>query len=301
LNHPHDPRASHPAAEPSPPPRPEAFPAAPPAGQSGAIQLVVTDLDGTLSDPTESIHPRSVAAVRAVVASGIPVLVATGRRPRTASWVLDPAGLAGPAIVLDGAIGRDLRDGRTFHQVAFTPAAARRVLGVFTAASLEPCLFVDHPTAELVIGPNPATHPGHLARNRAWAVTADLARVVETDPVLTFTVVGGDAARLAEIAVAVGDAGSASVTPDLVYGGSTLQVRPSGISKWSGVVAFCRERDLDPGRVLAVGDGANDVELLEAAQVACAVAGGHASALALADHVIGPPSAGGWVALLDLI
>jgi hydroxymethylpyrimidine pyrophosphatase-like HAD family hydrolase len=36
--------------------------------RNGAIQLVVTDLDGTLSDPAESIHPRSVAAVRAVVA-----------------------------------------------------------------------------------------------------------------------------------------------------------------------------------------------------------------------------------------
>jgi hydroxymethylpyrimidine pyrophosphatase-like HAD family hydrolase len=269
--------------------------------RNGAIELVVTDLDGTLSDPAESIHPRSAAAVRAVVARGIPVLVATGRRPRTASWVLEPAGLAGPAIVLDGAIGRDLRDGHTFHQVAFTPEAARRVLDVFTAAGLEPCLFVDHPTAELVVGPSPATHAGHLARNRAWAVTADLAQVVETDPVLTFTVVGGEAARLAEVAVALDGPGSASVTPDLVYGGSTLQVRPSGISKWSGVVAFCREHELDPGRVLAVGDGANDVELLEAARVACAVAGGHASALALADHVIDPPSAGGWAALLDLI
>ena len=185
--------------------------------------------------------------------------------------------------------------------VAFTAEAARQVLAVFAAAGMEPCLFVDHPTAELVIGPSPSTHAGHLARNRAWAVTADLARVVETDPVLTFTVVGGDAARLTEIAVAVGQAGRASVTPDLVYGGSTLQVRPSGISKWSGVVAFCREHGLDPGRVLAVGDGANDVELLEAAKVACAVAGGHASALALADHLIDPPSAGGWAALLDLI
>jgi hydroxymethylpyrimidine pyrophosphatase-like HAD family hydrolase len=269
--------------------------------RSGAIELVVTDLDGTLSDPAERIHPRSVAAVRAFVAAGIPVLVATGRRPRSASWVLDPAGLAGPAIVLDGAIGRDLRNGHTFHQVAFTPEAARQVLAAFTAASLEPCLFVDHPTAELVVGSRPSTHAGHLARNQAWAARADLARVVETQPVLTFTVVGGDAAALAEVAAAVGQAGSASVTPDLLYGGSTLQVRPCGISKWSGVVAFCREHGLDAGRVLAVGDGTNDLELLEAAKVACAVAGGHAAALALADHVIDPPSIGGWAALLDLV
>jgi hydroxymethylpyrimidine pyrophosphatase-like HAD family hydrolase len=269
--------------------------------RNGAIELVVTDLDGTLSDPAENIHPRAAAAFRAMVAGGVPVVVATGRRPRSTRWVLDPAGLAGPAIMLDGAVGRDLRDGRTFHRAAFTPEAARRVLGTFLAASLEPCLFVEHPTAELLVGSRPATHPGHLARNRAWTAEADLARVVETEPVLTFTVVGGDAATLLEVAMAVGAAGSVSVTPDLVYGGSTLQVRPGGISKWSGVVAFCRDRGLDPERVLAVGDGANDVELLAAAKVACVVDGGHSSALALADHVIGQPAAGGWAALLDLL
>ena len=269
--------------------------------RNGAIELVVTDLDGTLSDPAEKIHPRTAAAVRTIVAAGVPVVVATGRRPRSASWVLDPAGLAGPAIMLDGAVGRDLRNGHTFHRAAFTPDAARLVLRAFLAAGLEPCLFVEHPNAELLVGPRPATHPGHLARNRAWTAEADLARVVETDPVLTFTVVGGDAAALVEIATAVGAAGSASVTPDLVYGGSTLQVRPCGISKWSGVIAFCRERGLDADRVLAVGDGANDVELLESAKVACAVDGGHPSALAHADHVIAQPSAAGWAALLDLI
>jgi hypothetical protein len=269
--------------------------------RNGAIELVVTDLDGTLSDPAEHIHPRSAAAVQAITAAGIPVVVATGRRPRSAGWVLEPAGLAGPAIVLDGVVGRDLRTGHTFHQAAFTADAAQRVLRAFLDAGLEPCLFVEHPTAELLVGRRPATHPGHLARNRAWTAEADLARVVRTEPVLTFTVVGGDAAALAEVAAAVGAAGSASVTPDLLYGGSTLQVRPCGISKWSGVVAFCRDYGRDPDRVLAVGDGANDVELLAAAKVACAVGGGDPSALALADHVIGPPSSGGWAALLDLL
>ncbi len=268
---------------------------------ASAVELVVTDLDWTLSDATERVHPRAVAAVHALRAAGIPLLVATGRRPRSAVWVLGPAGLPGPAIVLDGALGLDLRDGRTFHRAGFPPEAARRVLAAFTGTGLEPCLFVDRPDAELLVGPHPSTHPGHLARNRAWTATADLARAVETEPILTFAVVGGPAPLLDEAADAVGAAGSTSVTQDLLYGGFTLQVRPPGVSKWSGVVAFCDEHGLDPGRVLAVGDGANDLELLEAAKVACAVAGGHPSALARADHVIGPPGAGGWAAVLDLL
>ena len=99
----------------------------------------------------------------------------------------------------------------------------------------------------------------------------------------------------------VGAAGSASIVHDLIYGGCTLQVRPPGISKWSGVLAFCAERGIDPGRVLAVGDGANDLELLEAAAVACVVDTATPAVLARAHHVLGPPSDGGWAGVLDLI
>jgi hydroxymethylpyrimidine pyrophosphatase-like HAD family hydrolase len=273
----------------------------PDARRNGAVQLVVTDLDGTLSDARERIHPASVRAVRDLEAGGIPVLVATGRRLRMAWAVLEAGGLAGPAVVLDGALGLDLRDGRVFHQVAFPPAAAARVLGVFGATGLSPCVYVDRPGVDLVVGDHPSTNPGHLARAQPWVAVDDLARVVAGEPVYTFAVVGRPAALLEPVLRAVGVAGSASIVPDLIYGGSTLQVRPPDISKWSGVLAYCAEQGIDPARVLAVGDGANDLELLDGAAVACAVATATPDVLARADHVIGPPSSGGWAAVLDLV
>ncbi len=267
------------------------------------VELVVTDLDGTLSDPAERVHPRTTAAVRCLWAAGVPVLVATGRRPSAAAMVLEAAGLAGPAVLLDGSVGRDLRDGRGFHRVTFDAEAAAGVLSTFTAAGLEPCVYVDRAGVDLVVGDRPSTHPRHLARAAAWAVRDDLARVVAGEPVLSFAIAGGDADRLGPVATALAaaGAGSASVTADLVYGGSTLQVRPFGVSKWSGVLSFCADQGLDHDRVLAVGDGANDVELLAAARISCAVTGGAPAALACADHLIGPPSSGGWAAILDLL
>jgi hydroxymethylpyrimidine pyrophosphatase-like HAD family hydrolase len=271
------------------------------ARRNGAVQLVVTDLDGTLSDADERIHPASVRAVRELEAGGIPVLVATGRRLRMACAVLEAGGLAGPAVVLDGALGVDLRDGRVFHQVAFPTQAAVQVLEAFAATGLSPCVYVDRPEVDMVVGEHPSTHPRHLARALPWVVRDDLTRVVAAEPVYAFAVVGRPSPVLEPARAAVGPAGSASVVHDLVYGGCTLQVRPHGISKWSGVLAYCAERDIDPRRVLAVGDGANDVELLQGAAVACAVATAAPAALALADHVIDPPTAGGWAAVLDLV
>jgi hypothetical protein len=276
------------------------MPAPDPRG-NGAVQLVVTDLDGTLSDAGERVHPASVRAVRALEAAGIPVLVATGRRLRMACAVLESAGLTGPAVVLDGALGLDLRDGRVFHQVAFPPGAARQVLEAFAAAGLSPCVYTNREGVDLVVGDHPSTHPGHLARAMPWVATDDLARVVAEEPVYTFAVVGRPAAWLQSVLDLVGPAGSASVVHDLIYGGHTLQVRPPEVSKWSGVLAFCAEQGLDPGRILAVGDGANDLELLEGAAVACAVATASPAVLARADHVIGPPDRGGWAAVLDMV
>jgi len=268
---------------------------------NGAVQLVVTDLDGTLSDAAERIHPASVRAIRDLEAAGIPVLVATGRRLRMACAVLDAGGLTGPAVVLDGALGLDLRDGRVFHQVAFPPAAARQVLDAFAAAGLSPCVYVDRPGVDLVVGEHPSTHPDHLDRARPLVEVADLARVVATEPVYAFAIVGRSPALLEPVLAAVGPAGSASIVADLVYGGATVQVRPPGVSKWSGVLAFCAEQGIDPGRILAVGDGANDLELLDGAAVACVVATAPAAVLARADHLIGPPASGGWAAVLDLV
>jgi hypothetical protein len=268
---------------------------------NGAVQLVVTDLDGTLSDAAERIHPASARAIRDLEARGIPVLVATGRRLRMAWAVLESGGLAGPAVVLDGAIGLDLRDGRVFHQVAFPAPAASRVLEVFDAAGLSPCVYVDRQGVDLVVGQHPSTHPDHLARARPWVAADDLARVVGAEPVYAFAVVGRPVSLLEPVLATIGPAGSASIVHDLIYGGSTIQVRPPGISKWSGVLAYCADQGIDPGRILAVGDGANDLELLDGAAVACAVATATPAVLARADHIVGPPASGGWADVLNLV
>lgn len=262
------------------------------------IELVVTDLDGTLWGPDERIHERTLGALAALEARGLPLLVATGRRLRSAADALSRSGLTLPMVVLDGALGRV--DGRSFHEVVFTPAAAQQVLAAFTGHGIEPCVYVSLPEVDVFVGRSPSTSPGHLQRIGRWLGRDDLDRVVAQERVFSFGVAAGDGTALTAVLNDLAGIASGSVTRDLLYGRATLMVRPHGVSKWEGVLAWCADQGLDPDRVLAVGDGENDLELLSAAAVACAVSDGSDAALALADHVIAPPGEGGWSQILDL-
>jgi len=268
---------------------------------TSAVTLVVTDLDGTLWDADERIHDRTLVALHELERRGTPLLVATGRRPRNAAAALARDGLRPPAVALDGAVGHYLDSYESFHRAPFPREAAVAVLTAFEDAGLSPCLYVDRPDADVVVGHRPATRPEHLDHIGRWLARDDVRTVVMEEDVLAVGIVGQPASRLQPVADAIAEHAAAAVTRDLYFGDATLIARPKGISKWEGVVAYCERHDIDPGGVLALGDGENDLELLAAASVACVVSDGCEAALALADHVIEPASAGGWCAVLDLV
>ena len=85
------------------------------------------------------------------------------------------------------------------------------------------------------------------------------------------------------------------------FGGHGVTVGPNGLSKWNGVLAYCELAGIDPNRVLAIGDGANDRELLTNATVALVPEDAHEDALKAAHHVVPSPAVGGWAAILDYV
>lgn len=266
---------------------------------ASGISLVVTDLDGTLWDSEERVHDRTVAALRDLEARALPLLVATGRRLRSAQPSLARHGLAPPAVLLDGAMGCHLDGGGRFHEACFRPVDAEVALAAFDAAGLSPALYVDRPDVDVVVGTAPSTHPRHLAHVGTWLSEGDLDTVVRTESVYSFVVVDANLAALAVVTRRLGGAGVATVARNPFFPGATITVRPPHTSKWEGVLAYCATHGFDPDAVLAVGDGENDLELLKGAAVSCVVRDGCDAALALADHVIDPASEGGWSAILD--
>jgi hydroxymethylpyrimidine pyrophosphatase-like HAD family hydrolase len=265
------------------------------------IDLVVSDLDGTLWHLDHDLHHRTRDAVAELEGRGIPLLIATGRRLRTTRGPLERFGLTPPAVVLNGALGVDLATDERFHRASIDAAPATAVLAAFRSAGLEPCVYVDGPGVEVFLAAEPSTHPDHVRSLAEWAHRDDLDRVVAEEAVLGFSVLGRSEELLRPVLDLVGGDGVAHLGPSIDLGGWSLTVTGPGMSKWEGVLAYCSHAGLDPTRVLAIGDGTNDLELLRGAAVAVVPENGDPLVHEIAHHVVGPAIDGGWADLLDVL
>ena len=262
------------------------------------ISLVVTDLDGTLWHGDDNVGPEVAAALSKVI-DMVPLLVATGRRLTSTREPLARIGVAPPAIVLNGALGVDLATGDRFHRAPYPTSEAIAVLAAFRSVGLDPVVYVDDPLHEVFLSAHPSTNPHHVQQLGDSAGVDDLDRVVREEVVLGFSMIGIPHADGVAALDAIGDLAEPHLDRSIEYPGeASFTAAPKGQSKWDGVLAFCASRGLDPTRVLALGDGPNDVEMLEHAAVRLVPAVAHPSATALADHIIPSAADGGWVEVL---
>ena len=96
--------------------------------------------------------------------------------------------------------------------------------------------------------------------------------------VYAFSVLGLDREVLAPVARKLADAHGATVVlyPEPDYGNFGIVVNPPGVSKWSGIDAYCTLNGIESQEVAAVADGLNDLEMLRQAGVGIGVRGGAA-------------------------
>jgi hydroxymethylpyrimidine pyrophosphatase-like HAD family hydrolase len=212
-------------------------------------------------------------------------------------------GIELPAVLLDGAIGLEFGATSPFFRFAFPPALAIQVLEVFDDLGVSPCINVEGPGRDTVLGEHPLTHPEYVRRLQPWVREEDPWTAVTTLRVLAFSLLGMDHAEIRHLAAEVTARApvSAAMSPDRSFGGMHLSFRPLGVNKWAGVVEFCAYKGLDSDHVLAIGDADNDVELLEGASFALAVSDATPAALARADQVTAPAKEGGWADLLEFV
>jgi hydroxymethylpyrimidine pyrophosphatase-like HAD family hydrolase len=255
---------------------------------SPPIEIVVTDLDGTLWMHDGDVPDDTRAALATLDRRGVAVLVATGRRLRSARLALVRAGLGHlPCVGLNGALAAD--GGTVFHASTFSADDARAVYDLFVAGGITPVGYLvperDGEGVDAVAIEGVSTHPDHLA---VLAPTLSAAPI-DYSSIVAFSVLGVPHAALHPIRARVDEHGAAEcvLSPDRAYGEHNLAATARGVSKWTGVLAYCARHGIDAARVLSIGDDDNDATMLQKSCVGLAMR--HAS----------PNARDGAVALVD--
>ena len=275
-----------------------------PASKSSAIQAVITDLDGTFWSRQMEIHDASMAAVDVLDSANIPFVIATGRRGQSALQGLSPKGLdSRPGILMNGALARDVLLGESFLVDAITPEDAVAVLQTFRDGDLEPVVYIDHSTTDMLVGPGGAAGEEYLSKTVGYTHVDSLDEAMPEQSVIGFGAFGFDYELLEPIAATINDTGLATaiIGLSLFEGKHGLMIQGHMVDKQTAIEAWCARNDIDQTRLAVVGDGHNDIEMLRNAHIAIVPSNAAPEILELADATIAPNEEGGWEQIPEII
>ncbi|WP_305093397.1 HAD family hydrolase [Prescottella sp. R16] len=248
--------------------------------------FVASDVDGTLIDDEERVTARTRAAVAAVVASGTPFVLATGRPPRWLAPVVDGLGFAPLAVCANGAVLYDAGTDRVL---------SASTLSVDTLAWIADLVEYELPGAGLAaerVGatahdtatPQFVSAPGY---EHAWLNPEHTEMAPEdilSSPAIKMLVriPGADSSAMAAVLrPLVGE------RADLTYSTNNglIEISAAGVTKASGLRAAATHLEVDASGVVAFGDMPNDIPMLEMAERGVAMGNAHLDVKAAADEV----------------
>ena len=253
--------------------------------------LFVLDLDGTLLGLDGGISTANSSALNRLRESGIDVLVATGRTHNEASHILSSIDYQGSLIGACGAILVEAGVGRTINRQTLPSSLVSEAVTLLHDEGHTTLILKDHHETGydyLVVGTpgnqSPSLHPVSEWWMESMSIDYRWIDRIEDDPDPDHTLrvsAVGEADLLdpasARIRSALQDRVHmlqwGAVTSSHATGSDVhiLELFASGVDKWSMIEHYCRIHGHDPGRVVAIGDGLNDIGMLSSAGLGIAM------------------------------
>lgn len=252
--------------------------------------LVAVDIDGTLLHGSR-LFDEDVAAIRDFHDLGGKVVLATGRIPAMTLPIAKQLEAEGPHICANGAwIGSEHHG--LVRSRPFTPSERAPLLDLArdpvyasgTVAYAENAGFVETLSSTLRAYQEERLAPLREDLDFAKSATEDLLKVMFFVAESQMESLGAQLAALeASYEVRMGLPGSLAGLPDIV----SVEVSPPGVDKHTAFEQLAEQLGFARHETAAVGDGSNDIRMLQWAQRGFAVAGGDGGAIAAAGAVVG--------------
>jgi HAD superfamily hydrolase (TIGR01484 family) len=221
--------------------------------------LLALDIDGTLVTNDGRLTEPTKEWVNRAVEAGTTVMLATGRAMRTTEGIRHELGLTGPMVLLNGA--EIWKEPGVLLQRHYLAEDKRHQLRQ---------LAVDHDAWYWI------TAVGATFSKKQWAEEAS-----ETDW-LKFGIRHDDPHVLRHLRDIIEGWGLYTVTSSHP---SNIEVGPKGLSKATGLMTVCSELGIALQDVMAIGDGRNDMHMIESVGLGIAMGNGHPDLKRVADAV----------------
>lgn len=265
---------------------PETFP--------GDVQAFVCDLDRTLIADDGALTPRTITAIAAAQASGIRVLIATGRMFRSVRPYLEQGGIPDPVVCYQGALVAEPTTGEFLLHEPIPLELAREAIAELESAGFPPNCYVDDVLA--VSKHTPYSEAYAAYQHIPVSEVGDLLTWLDRPP--TKLVAVGDPADLAALRARLAPEfdGRLYMTTSLPW---LLELGQLGVSKATGVAFVAGRLGLERERIVAFGDGENDVEMIEWAGFGVSVELGHERLRERADWICPGPADEGIAGVIE--
>ena len=256
-------------------------------------RLIALDLDGTTITHAGVLRPAVREAVQAVAATGMHIVVATGRSIVATTPILDALGLTtGYVVCSNGAVTLTLdpdepQGYQILETVTFDPAPA---LALLRDSWPDAVIAVE----ELGVGFKvSAPFPDGELDGELRVVSWD---ELVADPVtrVTFRSPTGTSEDFEELAERIG---LHEVNYNIGFT-AWMDINPEGVSKGSALELLRRRLEVEPMHTVAVGDQRNDLEMLQWAARGVAMGNAPEEVKAVADEVTGHVDDDGLVPVL---
>ncbi len=253
---------------------------------SQPIELLALDVDGTILDRTGSLHESVRRALQEAEASGVRVILCTGRRFRRASAMASALGSSSPMVCNSGALVKCPVSARSLWRAEHSPEHVGTILDVIAEAGVPALSFLDAGLEgpDFVTAADPSGCPlfdQYLRSNTGFARIDPnwQTRLADRDEAHFHVCAAGSHEAMAEIErklhERLPDARFRTfVQKSPNYVAWMCEVLRGEASKWTALRSLTDAWGIAPESICAVGDDANDVPMIAAA--GWGVAMGHA-------------------------
>ena len=253
------------------------------------IQLIVSDLDGTLLADHRNIHPDNIMAIQEAQAKGVKFAVASGRTAASCSRLLERHGLDAYIIAVNGCQTVDHAFGNPIETHYLDKRVAAETMAIFKEHGLDAFLYTED--AIVYTSEEMRAHYEHNPRTLTLAGDKAVAEAVQSTPMKTSCCfrLGQEAAFEAARAACAGIPG-VELTSSWV---DNFEVMPAGVSKGVAVKALAERLGIPQRAVLAFGDNDNDISMLTWAGIGLAMGNAQPPVKQAADGVVSAHDKGG--------